>query len=181
MKKENVNVFKLRISKRFFLSSSTVFGDIFFEFDNVFFPEEHWNDFIFYLLDMWLQSIVKLPDQTEVTLDFMDGPYEALVSLEKNGSCQIDFIKQNSETLGTISIPLIKLVDEVIYACDALFQALQKPESVKRLLKGNKVEDVEPTETMNEIRKNQRIFKDYEKLKKSYKILCEFRKKLDKE
>ena len=81
MKSELNKLFKIKVKRRFFLSSSDLFGDIFFEFEKGFFPGENWNDFILIILDWWINAVLDLVDKKKTELDFMDGPYAISISL----------------------------------------------------------------------------------------------------
>ena len=182
MKDKTLNPFKIRVGKRFFLSSSTLFGDIYFEFKDEFFPEKNWNDFIIDILIMWILALKKLTNQKQTTFHYMDGSFKVIIHCDKEHLCEIKFIEEGdggkTVILKSVLTSLEYIFDEVISACETLFKALQNPENPKRLLNSSEIEDIDPRELLNEIKKTPHTYQEFEKLKDSYKMLCQHRKKL---
>lgn len=176
--KEN-QIFKIKVKKRFFLSSSALFGDIFFEFEDSFFPSENWNDFILIILDWWLNAALELIDKKTTGFLFMDGPYEVSITLDDSRNCKMKFIERKTKAkniLKTISLPLNKLINELIVACQSLFEAIEKPEALKLIKSADEVETPFHMSLSKEIERNSQISEDYQRLKKSYELVCKYRK-----
>lgn len=175
-------MFKVKIGKRFFLSKSSLFGDIYFEFQGTSFPEKNWNDFILIILHWWLEALKKLPKDAETEFHFMDGSFEISVKLEASKKeCSLKFIERMvncKKVLGSINIPLKLLISELLSAFESLEEAIKAPESVLLLSGPNSVETIVPSELMNRIKSNPSIFREYNDLKKSYHSILEIKTKL---
>lgn len=177
IKKELNKSFKIRVKRRFFLSSSALFGDIFFEFKDGFFPGKNWNDFILIILDWWINAVLDLSNKKNTELDFMDGPYEILIKLDDKGMCQLKFIERmanSNKTIKNISIHLDYLISEIISASELLFESISNPKTVKFMKNSKEIEDKNPLHLLKDIKENPHLHEDYERLKKSYKLLCEY-------
>lgn len=59
-------------------SSGLITGEIYFEENNIYFPEKGWNDFPVIILGWWINSFLELVKQNSETFEFcfMDGPFK---------------------------------------------------------------------------------------------------------
>ena len=55
----------------------SITAPIYFSFEGFYFPENRWSDFVVVVLGWWLQSLAKIENgwETTVEFDFMDGPF----------------------------------------------------------------------------------------------------------
>ena len=65
------------------LSGSSISGKIYWQFDDYFFPEQHWYDFVLPLLCWWSSSIIEMLSGSceKTTLLYMDGPQQMIVKV----------------------------------------------------------------------------------------------------
>lgn len=78
--------------------NNRITGEIFFSIDDVYFPEDRWNDYIITLLDWWLESaskvkVAKIGESIE--LHFMDGPFLIQIMKQNADFVKLLFIKRN--------------------------------------------------------------------------------------
>jgi hypothetical protein len=55
----------------------SITGVVYFDFGDILFPDDRWNDFVVVVVTWWLSALEKLERgiDREVVLQFMDGPY----------------------------------------------------------------------------------------------------------
>lgn len=59
------------------LPQSSFTGDIFFDYDGIYYPSKDWNDLVCSMIAMWLWNfeLILKKKQDKFELHFMDGPY----------------------------------------------------------------------------------------------------------
>lgn len=117
-------------------NSGNVIGEIFFEIDDVYFPELNWYDFAVRILSWLTENIVSVKQNNKESMDtpFMEGPFKVKFQLEKTKRCKIDFI-EGEQLAGdkeiihkTITIPLGEVIDEVTKACEMIIRMRESKE-----------------------------------------------------
>jgi hypothetical protein len=105
-------------------------GGISIRVGNLFFPERGWNDFVFIILQWWLEAangILKRSEQV-VSLRFMDGPYRAELTAVGANIVRVDLLDEHDEPrlLGTCSVTTQELcsalIDAVITASNTVHE-----------------------------------------------------------
>lgn len=92
-----------------FTRSRLITGVIYFDFENIAFPEKGWNDFVGNLLEWWTKA---LSNERSPKFYFMDGPFE--IKLRPKGSFwQVDMLERRAN--GTIKIQSTK-VEKVLFS-----------------------------------------------------------------
>ena len=84
-----INPNSVRVSKSEI--STQIFGEIYFQIGDSFFPEEKWDDFAVIILGWWLKEACNIRSKRVVQFLFMDGPFYFEVHLV-NKTCNIKFI-----------------------------------------------------------------------------------------
>jgi hypothetical protein len=64
-------------------------GIVYFQFDDVYFPEVGWNDKVFTLLSMWTSELQKLDSNGTCKFYFLDGPFHVAASRISNSTLEI--------------------------------------------------------------------------------------------
>ena len=66
------------------LYGSSISGKIYWRFDDFFFPEQHWHDFVTPLLNWWSTSIIEIlfGSCEKATLLYMDGPQQMIIKAD---------------------------------------------------------------------------------------------------
>ena len=62
---------------------ASISGNIYWQFDDYFFPEQHWYDYVSPLLNWWSTSIIEILSGSceKATLLYMDGPQQMIVKV----------------------------------------------------------------------------------------------------
>jgi hypothetical protein len=80
-------------------SSGVITGQLSISINNQYFPSQFWDDFIIRVLDMWLDSTIKLLEGSSVEdFAFMDGSYSFLVRVVPDNKFHIRCIEDYKET-----------------------------------------------------------------------------------
>ena len=178
--RSSINFFKIHIGKRFFLSSSALFGDLFFEFDNGFFPCKDWNDFTIEVLNWWISALLELSEGKPVDCLYLDGSFMFTVKMNHQKQCIVRFIEgglgEKEVIHKELQTSLKDLMGELISACEDFFEVIKAPDSLKLIEDGT---DIDPKELMNEIHKNPRILEDFNVLVEGYQELLKQKEFLD--
>ena len=79
-----------------------VTGSISIQADDIFFPEQDWNDFVIIILGWWIKGAYSLlsGDLNTCTNSFMDGPYE--FDFHKKGALWKIILKQRRRDIKVI-------------------------------------------------------------------------------
>lgn len=104
------------------------FGDICIKLSNYYFPSKQWNDFGSDIVYWWMQSFLKLLDETdkEVKCSFMDGNYRFDVSVLNLELWRIKCIREsagNDEIWHETNVDVRQAVTSVIKTAE-VFQSL---------------------------------------------------------
>jgi hypothetical protein len=92
----------VEISKR-----GVITGEIYFQFEDLFFPEIHWNDFIVVILTWWNQSLDRLNTLkvgTSVEFSFMDGPFYVCVIKKSEETVALSFLRRTLDNENVYAI-----------------------------------------------------------------------------
>ena len=81
-------------------SSGLITGNIYFEENNEFFPEEGWNDFPVIVLGWWIYSFLSFVRQNSETFEFcfMEGAFKLVGVARQNELIEIYAIHYNGHT-----------------------------------------------------------------------------------
>jgi hypothetical protein len=76
----------------------SITAPVYFSFEDYFFPGNRWSDFVVVVLGWWLQSLAKILEGRERTVefDFMDGPVLIRVSKVTDDKLKLECINQRS-------------------------------------------------------------------------------------
>jgi hypothetical protein len=110
----NLNENSLDISR-----NNSITGEICFVFENQYFPELKWNDFVVKLLISWLQGINELKGiyNTSYEFHFMDGPFLVRVNKKDENTLKLDFLNREikgEELIDTLYCSLETLIDSIL-------------------------------------------------------------------
>lgn len=73
-----------------------VLGHIWVQVDDVFFPEQEWDDFVVVIMGWWLDGFLKISmgKQSKCICSFMDGPFEFTVTPQTQERWLIEFFEK---------------------------------------------------------------------------------------
>lgn len=77
-------------------SRKAITGEVYFENNDEYFPEIHWNDFVVVILNWWIEAIERIEKATVGESDeflFMDGPYLVRGYKIDQKIMRMDFVK----------------------------------------------------------------------------------------
>ena len=111
-----MSIFELHIKDLEITSESkfATWGIIYFQFDDLCFPDDMWYDAVSSLLDMWVYILDDFlcTDEKQCDLPFMDGPYE--IQLIKDESEHIVmFCKSDDAIIAEYKIRVIDLINNI--------------------------------------------------------------------
>jgi hypothetical protein len=68
--------------------SGTIWGRVYFENGDQFFPEQGWTDMAVPFLSAWLDALIRMATRAtrEEVVWFMDGPFKVVLSLKDHGT-----------------------------------------------------------------------------------------------
>lgn len=118
---EDLMVNSLSISR-----NGNIFGIVFFEIDEVIFPEKLWNDFVVVILSWWLDELCVIfhKEKDAVILKFMDGPMFVRVSRYDDVLVDLDFFVDSDGSAALAKrIPLLQLIQCVFSAASKIYHA----------------------------------------------------------
>jgi hypothetical protein len=74
--------------------SGAIWGRVYFENGDQFFPEEGWTDMALPLLNAWLEALVRIASHStrEETVWFMDGPFKVALFAKGDGGVEVRLI-----------------------------------------------------------------------------------------
>lgn len=137
-------------------NDSHFFGNINFRFDDFYFPSNDWNDFIFVILNWWIQSLRNLlsNDVVKEELLFMDGPFLVKINYLKDDIFTLFFVKNDHDIINSFEINKELFVRDFLIEVNSLirefdktkmkskdFDELKKNYSKLQLLMNNKIND----------------------------------------
>ena len=73
-----------------FIKTKSITGNIYFQIDDFFFPEEGWNDFVVIILSWWLRALEN--NKNDFELLFMDGPLKIIAKTAKENEISLLFM-----------------------------------------------------------------------------------------
>ncbi|WP_068784013.1 hypothetical protein [Paenibacillus phocaensis] len=97
-------------------NSGTITGQIYFQIEDMYFPELHWSDFVVVILTWWNNSLKTLECATAGTtaeFNFMDGPF-FVRCIKNHEKAALSFLRRK------------KVGEEVISTLETDFRLLQK-------------------------------------------------------
>ena len=105
------------------LNESTIFGQLYFQDGDFYFPSKDWNEFIIIVLNWWCQSLLNLLEEKTFSeeLDFMDGPFSVRVNLIE-GSIYNFYFKKDDEILKKDEVDLLSFTKEFLKQVNALLR-----------------------------------------------------------
>ena len=105
------------------LNESTIFGQLYFQDGDFYFPSKDWNEFIIIVLNWWCQSLLNLLEEKTFSeeLDFMDGPFSVRVNLIE-GSVYNFYFKKDDEILKKDEVDLLSFTKEFLKQVNALLR-----------------------------------------------------------
>lgn len=98
--------------------SANLFGQIYLQLDDVFFPDRGWGDFVCIVLSWWVRALGSL-DNKPSKLGFMDGPFEVRIAVSTSDSVVCSCIRRNSKADTTVATAVMNL--------DALKGSVKQP------------------------------------------------------
>ncbi|WP_379147448.1 hypothetical protein [Paenibacillus sp. sgz500992] len=132
----------LEINKR-----GSITGEIFIRFEDSYFPEPRWNDFVVVILIWWNKSTNLLETSsvgTSVEFNFMDGPFYVRGVKRDNENVSLSFIRRTKvgeEILSSLDTDMDSLKKTIIKASKKILKVLQSKnwltediEQLKKLL-----------------------------------------------
>ena len=80
-----------------------IFGNIYFENDDVIFPEKNWNDFVVVIVNWWSESLYRLINNETVSeeLEFMDGPLSIKINFFNENKFDLFFVNNGKVQFNT--------------------------------------------------------------------------------
>ena len=76
----------------------SITGVVFFDFGEVLFPDDRWNDFVVVVATWWLGALERLERgiDREVVFEFMDGPYSIMLTRQDANNVLLRCIEDRS-------------------------------------------------------------------------------------
>lgn len=113
----------LRQSKK-----GSITGVVFFDFGDVLFPDDRWNDFVVVVVTWWLGALERLERgiDREVVFQFMDGPYSINLTRQDANDALLRCIEDRSHggilheervDLPTLAAQVRRLARQIVSAC----------------------------------------------------------------
>lgn len=118
-----VSVMEIIIDSREILHENiNITGNIFFRIDNIYFPEENWNDFILIIVGNWINEYMSFLNscRRNFTLYFMDGGFEIDGILEDSENIKLEYVRRyisEREIICTESVDKNDFEKQIIKAC----------------------------------------------------------------
>ncbi len=122
-------------------NKDSVFGVVYFQENDFYFPDENWNDFIVILFEWWSSSIFKLLNNESISedLSFMDGPFMVRVKYIEEDFFELFFVDQDDIILETYKVNIKEFVTSFLQKTNYLIRQLHSMkitnEDVKQLEK----------------------------------------------
>lgn len=107
------------IEKPIVYNKSAIWGKIFIQINDSYFPDTQWWDAVSSILDMWIVELIEYihNKSPECCLYFMDGPFMVKLSNINNSGYVLVSCKKESETiLSNTTVPLSAFIDGVLTA-----------------------------------------------------------------
>jgi hypothetical protein len=104
-----------------------IFGNIYFENENIVFPERQWNDFILIVVNWWLESLSKfVADKSlSVELFFMDGSFSIKINRLDDNILKLYFVSEN-QIKGTETVLMRNFVKDFLKEANTLIRFINK-------------------------------------------------------
>ena len=108
------------------LDKNQIFGHLYFQEDDFFFPSKDWNEFIVIVLNWWCESLISLLENKALIgeLDFMDGPFSVKVNFIEESIFNL-FFKKNNEILYSYQVNSLKFTKEFLKQVNALLRNIK--------------------------------------------------------
>lgn len=97
--------------------SGSFTGWLYFELDNeVYFPEEEWDDFINIVLNWWIEGFLSFVNSKSdfFEIDFMDGPYSMKIVKKSNIDIELSCFRNDKEVQDKYYTSIESFLDNLI-------------------------------------------------------------------
>jgi len=94
-------------------------GELYFTIDDEFFPEEHWYDYAYLDLKLWLPRICSFGSNhtDSCELSFMDGPYSIRLNRREDGSVCVNCLRNSITIISRQNVNLLYLFKSLLSCC----------------------------------------------------------------
>lgn len=114
-----MNKFKIQVDNNSIAKyKDSITGTIYINFNDTFFPEKNWNDFVIILINNWIESSYNiLSGITECEeFYFMDGPFFMRVRKVDLDICIVELIENHTDILSNFRVNTKDIFDEILKA-----------------------------------------------------------------
>lgn len=149
-------------------------GDLYWQFDDYFFPEEHWSDYVVEVLEFWRPSLIELILNNDNVQEFifMDGNY-ALRVVNNNSILDVDCCEwydpnpASWEPIASYTVKLRDFVQPIYLATTRLISTFNTLKPLLTEKARNRKNDVQTRQKAN-------CFLEYESYMESFEQFCAF-------
>src|SRR5579859_1570637 len=119
----------LSTDDEFFAQSKcgSIWGTIYFQINDEFFPGKGWTDLAAGFLRIWLESLVQIESGSLLKdeVAFLDGPFKIGISIHNSHSANLTFIHKNAVQF-SVTEEVRFLIEDAISATKQLLDACEK-------------------------------------------------------
>ncbi|AZA85536.1 hypothetical protein EG349_01380 [Chryseobacterium shandongense] len=135
-----MNKFKIQIDNNSIAKyKDSITGTIYINFNDTFFPEKNWNDFVIILINNWIESSYNILSGITESEEFyfMDGPFSMIVQKLDTDICIVELVENHTNILMNFKISVKELFNEIFKKAISLENYCKKQgwetEDIKKL------------------------------------------------